>query len=565
MCDGNPGVTSGGINSGVDPKLLQNVTDADSESCSCSGLPGCDCDEGAGGDQAGTVDEDVDVQAPTVDDPGHEGGQSMGGQVSDHDCTTAHPCDMGNEITSSPHEMGHAILNHEPQAFPTPVGAMEMSNPTGQNIVHDAPHEGYTHDSAMPSDAECMPTPSTPCEGGEGENKKSKINKAKNDTIKSNISLRELIPHPTAEDREKLHEELKGKLAAKSTVEESPTTNSTSEERRRGEFAKPTESSTQTTDKKKKKDVVVSRPPIIYHPPPEIYHRPDIVVHRPPLLIHRPSIIYHQPPVIVHRPAVVYHQPPLVFHQPPPAVQQPLLVSHDTFKMHPSALYTHMGSVVNKVGSYVGVPHGPIVNYPRTPFYGSTGYGPAPGGGYREFGNHHISYASEEDRDQGREEAPEDGIRHVHIHHHDMGGDEGMMGARDDMGHEGGEAPGPPGDEGRGGSPFEGGPPPREEMMGGRMDDHGDERGMGVGHAPPDFMGRGGMGHGEGMPEPMPERDERPAERGMRGPSDGEGGMMPPQMGRQHFERDFNGPSEEMGGGESLEPPMGHLERPGRW
>ncbi|XP_047141169.2 uncharacterized protein LOC100210570 isoform X3 [Hydra vulgaris] len=150
------------------------------------------------------------------------------------------------------------------------------------------------------------------------------------------------------------------------------------------------------TTKKKKKDVVVSRPPIIYHPPPEIYHRPDIVVHRPPLLIHRPSIIYHQPPVIVHRPAVVYHQPPLVFHQPPPAVQQPLLVSHDTFKFHPSAYYTHMGSVVNKVGSYVGVPHGPIINYPHSPYYGTTGYGPAPASGYHGFGNGRVPYADPE-------------------------------------------------------------------------------------------------------------------------------------------------------------------------
>lgn len=148
-----------------------------------------------------------------------------------------------------------------------------------------------------------------------------------------------------------------------------------------------------TQTKKKKKDVVVSRPPIIYHPPPEIYHRPDIVVHRPPLLIHRPSIIYHQPPVIVHRPAVVYHQPPLIFHQPPPAVQQPLLVSHDSFRVRPSATYTHMGSVVNKVGSYVGIPHGPISNYPESRFYNERGYGPAPDNGYRGFGNEHLSYA----------------------------------------------------------------------------------------------------------------------------------------------------------------------------
>lgn len=139
------------------------------------------------------------------------------------------------------------------------------------------------------------------------------------------------------------------------------------------------------TGKKKKKDVVVNRPPIIYHPPPEIYHRPDIVVHRPPLLIHRPSIIYHQPPVIVHRPAVVYHQPPLVFHQPPPAVQQPLLVSHDSFAMHPSSKYTHMGSVVNKIGAYVGVPHGPILGYPHNQFYGPTGYANG-GGSYSDYG-----------------------------------------------------------------------------------------------------------------------------------------------------------------------------------
>ena len=139
------------------------------------------------------------------------------------------------------------------------------------------------------------------------------------------------------------------------------------------------------TGKKKKKDVVVNRPPIIYHPPPEIYHRPDIVVHRPPLLIHRPSIIYHQPPVIVHRPAVVYHQPPLVFHQPPPAVQQPLLVSHDSFAMHPASSYTHMGSVVNKIGAYVGVPHGPILGYPHNQFYGPTGYANGPGS-YSDYG-----------------------------------------------------------------------------------------------------------------------------------------------------------------------------------
>ncbi|XP_074612394.1 uncharacterized protein LOC141866752 [Acropora palmata] len=125
---------------------------------------------------------------------------------------------------------------------------------------------------------------------------------------------------------------------------------------------------------KKKKDVVVNRPPIIYHPPPEVYHRPDIVVHRAPILIHRPPIVYHQPPVVVHRPAVVYHQPPIVFHQPAPAVNQPLLFSHDSFVVHPMAFASHMGSVVNDAGHYVGLPHGGVSNYPGTMPHGPTGH-----------------------------------------------------------------------------------------------------------------------------------------------------------------------------------------------
>ena len=125
---------------------------------------------------------------------------------------------------------------------------------------------------------------------------------------------------------------------------------------------------------KKKKDVVVNRPPIIYHPPPEVYHRPDIVVHRAPILIHRPPIVYHQPPVVVHRPAVVYHQPPIVFHQPAPAVNQPLLFSHDSFVVHPMAFASHMGSVVNDAGHYVGLPHGGVTNYPGSISHGPTGH-----------------------------------------------------------------------------------------------------------------------------------------------------------------------------------------------
>ena len=125
---------------------------------------------------------------------------------------------------------------------------------------------------------------------------------------------------------------------------------------------------------KKKKDVVVNRPPIIYHPPPEVYHRPDIVVHRAPILIHRPPIVYHQPPVVVHRPAVVYHQPPIVFHQPAPAVNQPLLFSHDSFVVHPMAFASHMGSVVNNAGHYVGLPHGGVSNYPGSIPHGPTGH-----------------------------------------------------------------------------------------------------------------------------------------------------------------------------------------------
>ena len=125
---------------------------------------------------------------------------------------------------------------------------------------------------------------------------------------------------------------------------------------------------------KKKKDVVVNRPPIIYHPPPEVYHRPDIVVHRAPILIHRPPIVYHQPPVVVHRPAVVYHQPPIVFHQPAPAVNQPLLFSHDSFVVHPMAFASHMGSVVNDAGHYVGLPHGGVTNFPGSIPHGSTGH-----------------------------------------------------------------------------------------------------------------------------------------------------------------------------------------------
>ena len=125
---------------------------------------------------------------------------------------------------------------------------------------------------------------------------------------------------------------------------------------------------------KKKKDVVVNRPPIIYHPPPEVYHRPDIVVHRAPILIHRPPIVYHQPPVVVHRPAVVYHQPPIVFHQPAPAVNQPLLFSHDSFVVHPMAFASHMGSVVNDAGRYIGLPHGGVTNYPGSIPHGITGH-----------------------------------------------------------------------------------------------------------------------------------------------------------------------------------------------
>ena len=125
---------------------------------------------------------------------------------------------------------------------------------------------------------------------------------------------------------------------------------------------------------KKKKDVVVNRPPIIYHPPPEVYHRPDIVVHRAPILIHRPPIVYHQPPVVVHRPAVVYHQPPIVFHQPAPAVNQPLLFSHDSFVVHPMAFASHMGSVVNDAGHYVGLPHGGVTNFPGSIPHGPTGH-----------------------------------------------------------------------------------------------------------------------------------------------------------------------------------------------
>ena len=125
---------------------------------------------------------------------------------------------------------------------------------------------------------------------------------------------------------------------------------------------------------KKKKDVVVNRPPIIYHPPPEVYHRPDIVVHRAPILIHRPPIVYHQPPVVVHRPAVVYHQPPIVFHQPAPAVNQPLLYSHDSFVLHPMAFASHMGSIVNDAGHYVGVPHGGISNYPGNILHSHMGH-----------------------------------------------------------------------------------------------------------------------------------------------------------------------------------------------
>ncbi|PFX26305.1 hypothetical protein AWC38_SpisGene9031 [Stylophora pistillata] len=126
--------------------------------------------------------------------------------------------------------------------------------------------------------------------------------------------------------------------------------------------------------RKKKKDVVVNRPPIIYHPPPEVYHRPDIVVHRAPILIHRPPIVYHQPPVVVHRPAVVYHQPPIVFHQPAPAVNQPVLYSHDSFVVHPMAFASHMGSVVNDAGHYVGLPHGGVTNYPGNILHGPTGH-----------------------------------------------------------------------------------------------------------------------------------------------------------------------------------------------
>ena len=125
---------------------------------------------------------------------------------------------------------------------------------------------------------------------------------------------------------------------------------------------------------KKKKDVVVNRPPIIYHPPPEVYHRPDIVVHRAPILIHRPPIVYHQPPVVVHRPAVVYHQPPIVFHQPAPAVNQPVLYSHDSFVVHPMAFASHMGSVVNDAGHYVGLPHGGVTNFPGNIPHGPTGH-----------------------------------------------------------------------------------------------------------------------------------------------------------------------------------------------
>ena len=117
--------------------------------------------------------------------------------------------------------------------------------------------------------------------------------------------------------------------------------------------------------KKGKKDVVVNRPPIIYHPPPEVYHRPEIVVHRAPVLIHRPPIVYHQSAVVVHRPPVVYHQPPIVFHQPTPTVNQPILYSHDNFVVHPTMFATHAGTMVESAGHFLGLPTGPISNFPE--------------------------------------------------------------------------------------------------------------------------------------------------------------------------------------------------------
>ena len=53
-----------------------------------------------------------------------------------------------------------------------------------------------------------------------------------------------------------------------------------------------------------------------------------------------------------------------------------------------------MGSVVNKVGSYVGVPHGPILGYPHNRFYGPTGYShPQSSGGFSDYGGQGMAYS----------------------------------------------------------------------------------------------------------------------------------------------------------------------------
>lgn len=150
---------------------------------------------------------------------------------------------------------------------------------------------------------------------------------------------------------------------------------------KKSETSKPEkETKKSQTPKKKKKDVVVNRPPIIYHPPPEVYHRPEIVVHRAPVLIHRPPIVYHQPAVIVHRPPVVYHQSPVVFHQPAPTVNQPVLYSHDNFVVHPTMFASHAGTMVESAGHFLGLPSGPITNFPGPfpGFGGLQGLGMAP-------------------------------------------------------------------------------------------------------------------------------------------------------------------------------------------
>ena len=154
-----------------------------------------------------------------------------------------------------------------------------------------------------------------------------------------------------------------------------------------------------------------------------------------------------------------------------------------------------MGSVVNKVGSYVGVPHGPISNYPHSRFYDERGYGAAPPTGYREFGNERVSYVG-----------PHSVEGHALLNDRAFEGDRGF-----------GESPG---------------------FNAGRMD-----LGRGEGFAPIENFGHAAEGYGEGFPhsEGFEHAPQGFARGGLEGFGQREGyrgfdhAMSRPEFGRQQM------------------------------